>query len=255
VAQELDIERLVRSVTDVVVERLSGGKAAESFAPRGELLLLLPVPPVRPTELAGRIDLLRRTGWSVSVLASPPALAELDRVGLRAALAAEPLEPGRGGVAAAPARLSPQTVLVVGALGFAFAQRLAELDDDDPFVRVVSRALLDGRKVYAVADDLAPRGAGAGSEAARLGAERLRGLERLGLGTIAAAELESVAGRLSDLRATVSRAAGGLLTEADVVRLREAGETRLVLAPRTIVTPLARTKAAELGLALVEGGT
>jgi hypothetical protein len=255
VAQELDIERLVRSVTDVVVERLSGRGEPVSSAPRGELLLLLPVPPARPEELAGRIDLLRRTGWDVRALASPPALAELDRVGLRAGLAAEPLDPGRGGVAAALARLSPRAVLVVGALGFAFAQRLAELADDDPFVRLVARALLDGRKVFAVADDLAARGAGAGSEAARLGAERLRGLERLGLGTLAAGDLESVAGRLTDLRSTASRAAGGLLTEADVVRLREAGETRLVLAPRTIVTPLARTKAAELGLVLVEGGT
>jgi len=40
-----------------------------------------------------------------------------------------------------------------------------------------------------------------------------------------------------------------------VERIRASGETRLALAARTIVTPLARSRAVELGLELVEKGT
>ena len=254
-ADDRDIEQLIRSVTGLVVERLEGHASAKPTGLRGDVLVLLPVPPAQPDAIVRQVEVLRRTGWNVRALASPAALVELDRVGLRASLAAEPLDPGHGGVATALATLQPRTALVVGSLGFAFARRLAELGDDDPFVRLLARALLDGRKVLAVADDLAPHGAGVGSEAAKRGEERLRDLERLGIEPLAAGDLESVLARTSDARATVSRAVGGLLTEADVVRLRDAGETRLVLPPRTIVTPLARSRAAELGLVLVEGGT
>jgi hypothetical protein len=261
VAEERDIERLVRAVTDLVLERLEG-RAKRSPAARGVVLLLFPMPPARRSEIPRRVDIVRRAGWEAHVVADSPDFAraptgapcgEPNRALQGAELPATPpraeargSEPG--------VRRHDGSAIVVGSLGFAFARRLAGLDDDDPFVRLVARALLDGRPVIAVADDLAPRGAGAGGEAARRGDALLRDLERLGIAPVAAADLETVLGRIAETRTTASRSAGGLLTEADVVRLREAGETRLVLPPRTIVTPLARSRAAELGLELVEAG-
>ncbi|MBI5501103.1 MAG: hypothetical protein HY907_12730 [Deltaproteobacteria bacterium] len=262
-----DLESLVRAVTDLVLARLDDhpdptdrSRPADRRLPpageaaRGDVSFLLPVAPTRPADLARRLAELERLGWRVRGAAAPDALAAMELAGISRTLTLAPLDPNRrdsGGPLGPPGR---REVVVVGSLGLAFAHRLAALDDDDPFVRVVARALLDGRKVLALADDLTPSPAAAPAAAAAQAAAALQALERLGLEVRRGAELEDALSRLADARATVSRAAGGLLTEADVVRLRDAGETRLALPPRTIVTPLARSKAAELGLALEEGG-
>jgi hypothetical protein len=265
VGEARDIERLVCAVTDLVVARLDGGGPAQvshrtdevpghaSRGARGNVLAVLPVPPGRPADLARDLEELVRLGWRIRGTGSPEALAAMQQAGLPDGVAWKPLETAHG-AGGADARPGSHDVVVLGSLGFAFARRLADLDDDDPVVRLIARALLGGRKVLALADDLAPTGTTASGAVAREAAERLQGLARLGVDVRRAAELEGVLSRLADAGATVARTAGGLLTEADVVRLREAGETRLVLPPRTIVTPLARSKAVELGLSLEEGG-
>ncbi|MBI5487601.1 MAG: hypothetical protein HY905_09735 [Deltaproteobacteria bacterium] len=275
-SETTDLESLVRAVTDLVVARLGGGAARHGLqasgyrlqAPgrpdeatpvragnaRGDVFVLLPVAPARPEDLARRLEELGRLGWRVRGSAAPEARAAMEHAGLSSHVALAPLDPGHRDPADPPGRPARHEVVVLGSLGFAFARRLAALDDDDPFVRRIARALLDGRKVLALGDDLAPAPAAAGGTAAHEAADVLQRLERLGLEVHRTAELEGVLARLTDAGATVARAAGGLLTEAEVVRLREAGETRLVLAPHTIVTPLARSKAAELGLTLEEGG-
>ncbi|NMC72354.1 MAG: hypothetical protein GYA57_20155, partial [Myxococcales bacterium] len=81
------------------------------------------------------------------------------------------------------------------------------------------------------------------------------GLERLGVALVTGAAWEERLGRAAAAATTAVRSVGGLLAEEDVRRLWEAGERRLVLPPRTIVTPLARSRAAALGLELVEKGS
>jgi hypothetical protein len=104
-------------------------------------------------------------------------------------------------------------------------------------------------------DELSPHAPGVAGELVRRAETLRRGLEQLGLAPVTGGEWEERLGRAAAAATTVARSVGGLLSEDDVRRLHAAGERRLVLPPRTIVTPLARSRAAALGLELVEKGS
>ncbi|HOX44009.1 MAG TPA: hypothetical protein PK668_10455 [Myxococcota bacterium] len=225
-AQQL--EALVREVTQAVLAQLAAG-ATGPDAWRGKALILLPVPPARPDALAGLAEEARRLGFGVETLPGLDA----------------------GAAAAALGALQPGDVVVVGSLGFAWARRLVELDDGEPGVRLVLGALLAGRPVLAASDGLSAGPAVRGRVAERAH-ELLRELIALGLGLRPLAELGASLAGLRAGRDTGGRALGGLLGEADVEALHRAGERRVRLARGCLVTPLARTRAAELGLELIE---
>lgn len=251
---EREREQLIRRIADRVLERLGSVAAPPARARRG-VLLLLPVAPLRLVELAGEVARVRAVGHEVRTLAWPVVLRELDRAGLRERFGSGLLDAGQAGAVDVPAARRPGELVVFGALGFAGARRLVELQDDDPLVRVATQALLGGGTVLAAVDELLPRAPGVAGELVRRGETLRRGLEQLGITLVTGAEWEERLERAAATATTVVRAVGGLLSEDDVGRLWAAGERRLVLPPRTIVTPLARSRAAALGLELVEKGS
>ena len=251
---EREREQLVRRITDRVLARLGRAAAPSPQARRG-VLLLLPVVPLRLAELAAEVARVRAVGHDVRTLAWPVVLRELDRTGLRERFGSGLLDAAQAGPVDLEAARHPGDLVVLGALGFASARRLVELQDDDPLVRVVAQTLLGGGTVLAAVDELSPHAPGVAGELVRRAETLRRGLEQLGLAPVTGGEWEERLGRAAAAATTVARSVGGLLSEDDVRRLHAAGERRLVLPPRTIVTPLARSRAAALGLELVEKGS
>ena len=84
-----DLESLVRVVTDLVVARVDGGGRAQAAGrtdeasrratgeARGSVLVLLPVPPTGPADLARGLEELARLGWRVRGTGSAEALAAM----------------------------------------------------------------------------------------------------------------------------------------------------------------------------------
>ncbi len=236
----IDIEALVAAVTTEVMGRLN---AAQSAPPRRAFAFLLPLAGRALPRLLSAAAALARRGCEVELLAAPQAEAALQKTGLAAAGALKPL------AAAAAERLTrgieSREVFVLGSASFALLRRLAERQDDDPCVRLLLSARLRGCPVLLVCDDVEGEGA-LGHEAA----ERLRELALLGMTATSSAQLENALRRLEARPGTAARELGGLLTESDAELLFAAGERKIRLSRRTVVTPLARSRAAELGLIL-----
>ena len=252
---EREREQLVRRINDRVLQLLGLPAPAPGPPARRGVLLLLPVAPLRLAELAAEVARVRAAGHVVRTLAWSAVLRELDRTGLRERFGNDLLDAAQTDPADLLGARRPGDLVVLGALGFATARRLVELQDDDPLVRVVAQTLLGGGTVLAAVDELAPHAPGVAGELARRADTLRRGLEQLGLTLVTAGEWEERLGRAAAAATTVARAVGGLLSEDEVRQLWAAGERRLVLPPRTIVTPLARSRAAALGLELVEKGS
>ncbi len=255
-SDEREIDRLVQAVVERVLARVAGPGASTTSitARRRQVLVLLAAPSAHLAALAERVEAIRRAGWPVRVLGSTAALRELEGVGLRERFGKDVENVEQAGIARALAELRPGDVTLLATAGFALVRRLRDLDDDDPFVRLVAQGLLRGQHVLLATDDLAAAVPASRNEAARRAETLLRDVAGMGVEPIRVAEIPALLDRLVASDVTVSQAVGQLLTEADVEKLRAAGETRLVLAARTIVTPLARSRAAELGLELVEKG-
>ena len=252
---ERERERLIRRVVDAVLARLGSSATAPVLPVRRAVLLLLPAAPRRLAELAAEIARVRAAGHAVRTLAGPAVLGEMDRAGLRDRFEPGLVDVSQPGLVEVLRSSGPGELVVVAGLGFAAARRLVDLQDDDPLVRVAIQALLGGGTVLAAVDELTPHAPATAGELTRRADELRRGLERLGIAPVTGGEWEERLGRAAAAATTAARSVGGLLSEEDVRRFWEAGERRLVLPPRTIVTPLARSRAAALGLELVEKGS
>lgn len=283
--QTLEIERLIREVTALVLSALetkaSGSpqglalpSRGPSSAPRSSgrpargsndsldpgaarrrprrLILLAPVSTPTLAKLAETSRALSFDGWNVRSFAAVDVLAEARDGGPSAALP-DLVQLSAASVSELITALRPGDCLVLGSLAFGLAGRLSRLEDDDPFVRVIVSARLRGLPVLVVRDDLEPA-AGISGEIVRRASSLLRDLEQLGLDVLPSEDLANRLERLSAGRSVAARTVGGLVTETEVERLHESGERRLVLPPRTLVTPLARSRAAALGFELIEKG-
>jgi len=256
-SDDKEIDRLVQAITERVLARLAGGGGSTTSigGRRRRVVVLLAAPSGHLAALADCVDAVRRAGWPVRTIASTAVLRELDRAGLRERFGKDIDDAGQAGIADRLAELRPGDVMVLATAGFASARRLHDLDDDDPFVRLVTQGLLRGLQVLVVTDDLTPALPASRNEVARRAEALLRDIGGLGVELVRVSDLPALLDRLVASDVTISQTVGQLLTEADVERIRASGETRLALAARTIVTPLARSRAAELGLELVEKGT
>lgn len=253
-ADARDIEKLIKAVTERVLARLaspaSGVEPGATPARRRRLLLLLPTPSARLKELAANAERLLRAGWPLRALCSEEVLADLDRLGLRARLGGRVQSLEQAGVGASLESLAPGDLLLLASLGFSSARRFAELDDDDPWVRLCSQAMLAGQRLAALSDDLSPRFGGGDGALQRRARGLLEGLRALGVELLGLEDLAGWLERVAAADVTLSQAVGRLLTERDVEALAASGEKRLVLPAQSIVTPLALSRAVELGLEL-----
>lgn len=246
-----DIERLIRQVVDLVLAQLQRPEDEGEPALRRTIHLLLPIQTRHVDGLADQLRRLRRSGHGVLCGTTARVLAWLESTGRRADLADEVIALDQACLGNALGNYGPRDLVVLGSMGFACAERLAALDDEDPLVRLVSQALLSGVRVLAVDDDLASGQTGSLSGRAE---RSRRELEGLGIELLPGAELAARIAREVAADTTLSQSLAGLLTEVDVERLAGAGQRRVVLGINTIVTPLARSRAVALGLELVEIG-
>ncbi len=250
VPDEVDIERLIQQVTELVLARLGGSQRPQPPARRRPIELLLPVQPAGDAAVLRAIAQLTCAGNPVACRTTAAVAEWLQRSGRRSQLDG-PVTVLADSLDEALAALDGRALWVLGSLGFGLAGRLARLEDDDPFVRLLSQALLRGRRVLLAAEELEPAAAVGGPVAERA-AGLLAELERLGCERLSAAALADRVAALEAGDSTASQALAGLVTEADVEQLAADGPRRLALAPGTIVTPLARSRAGELGLELIE---
>ncbi len=250
---ERDIERLVARVTDLVLARLGGSNG--SSAPAGPARqrpvdVLLPIQTAGIDALLTQLGRLAARGHPVVTRTSARVLAWLERTGRTARLPGPIHALDEACLCEALGDYDARQVVVLGSIGFGLIDRLVSLADDDPFVRLASQASLRGAQVLAVDSDLRPASA-TGPLAAR--AEQALGrLAGLGVEVIPAAGLADRIAVLQAADTTLAQALAGLLTEADVERLHADGQTRVTLGARAVVTPLARSRAAALGIELVQ---
>jgi len=240
-----ETERIVREVTGRVLDRLgAAGRQA------GEAILLLPVATGSTARALAFAAQLEEKGIALATLGAPAVVEELARLGLAGRLGGRVESFAAADVGRAIAGMGPGSSVVIGSIGFASAAALARLEDGDPFVRLVTQARLKGCTVAMAPDDLAGN---AGADAGPLG-ERARALLRelalLGIETAPWAELAALVERRRALGGSAAKVAGRLVTEEDVEALARAGETTLHLPRGTVVTPLAQTRAYELGVQL-----
>ncbi len=251
-SSESDIERLVRQVTDLVLARM-GTDSSDSASARRQVRVLLPAPTENLTALVGLVANLEKSSYPTTTVVTAQVRTWLESMGSMASF------PGHVQYAHEPwGELqyplgAGSHVLVLGSLGFSFCRRLQELNDEDPMVWTVTRALLDKVPVLAIRDDLEPAD-GANGAVAQKAQSLLNDLGRMGLDVVAMDEAGPRIKAICAADVTLSRAYGQLLGEADVRELAASGHRKIVLAKGAIVTPLAKNTAAELGVELVESG-
>jgi len=249
-AGDRDIERLVDQVTDLVMARLRGPVEPGRPALRRPVDVLLPIQTSAIDGLLPQLGRLAAGGHRIAVRTTARVLAWLERTGRSARLPSPIHALDEACLCESLGDYDPRQVVVFGSLGFGLIDRLGALDDDDSFVRLASQALLRGARVLAVDADLRP--VRSGDPLGARADQALRALAGLGVEVLG---LEGLADRIEALGAadtTLTRALAGLLTEADVEHLHADGRSQVVLDARAVVTPLARSRAAALGVELVQ---
>ena len=250
--EERDIERLIKIVTDQVLAKLGSDDSQGKDRGPAKVILLLPLVSAGLKSLSLRVAEILSQGVEVSVLVEPQVATELDRLGLRGSFGSRLASLADTNMSQLLADLGPRDLVVVGSIGFDIAQALYELNDGLPLVRLVSQALLKGANAAVIIDDLNAVALGADGPVQRRAADTSRKLQDLGLRMISSADLPVLFEKLRAAAGTLSQSIGTLLTEQDVEKLAAMGERRLRLAPKTIVTPLAASRAVELGVELIK---
>lgn len=263
---QFELEDLIQAVTDAVMRAL-GEPGASLSEPRGtaldapsrptaaredggrRFLVIVPLPTANLASLARGLESLLIGGNRVTALLEPHVKNEAASRGLLQSFGPDVADLGNDTASQVIAGIAPGDLVVVGSLGFDLARGILELADSDPAVRIVTQALLRGNRVVTLSDDLTPP-AGVNNAVTAKAARTLRDLEGAGLTVLPLKDLAILAEDLAALDRTESRAFGGLVTEADVEAFAAGGGKQIDLPARTVVTPLASSRAVELGVAI-----
>jgi hypothetical protein len=250
--EERDIERLIKIVTDQVLAKLGSVNSQGKDRRPAKIILLLPLVSAGLKSLSLRVGEILSQGVEVIVIVEPQVATELDRLGLRGSFGGRLTSLADTNMSHLLADLGPRDLVVVGSVGFDIARALYELNDSLPLVRLVSQALLKGISAAVINDDLNSAALGDDGRVQRQAADTSRKLQTLGLRLVSSADLPALLEKLRAAASTLSQSIGTLLTEQDVEKLAAMGERRLRLASKTIITPLAASRAAELGVELIK---
>ncbi len=134
---------------------------------------------------------------------------------------------------------------------FSFMQKLIALDDSDPFVDIILTALIHNIRVITLTDGFRPsKDNSVAEELLKSINELLAGIKALKVHVSTAEELGSIL--FKEQTSLVQEK--DLITESDVLELNRNGIKELYLATGSIVTPLARDRARELGIDIIYKG-
>ncbi len=248
------LERLVRKVTEQVLQQTdppAGSPTDWGGQPGGgKVVLLLPLVFRRVHALSEAAEKLVKGGHRLHVLATDAVLDALRRREMLGRLGPNVHRAEDGG-GATVGKLCGYDTVVLGSLGFGLGRRLLDLEDDDPFVRVVTQAMVRSVPVVAVTDDLKHARVEGHPRIIARGEKLLAELEQMGLSTCTSEGMPGAVQGLVDGQGVVG-AEDDLITEVHVRRFAARGGQTMVLPARTIVTPLAQTKALELGVTIVK---
>ncbi len=252
---ENDLDQLVRVITDLVLARLREAEPARLLeAPRSSrspvLTVIWPAPTTAKEAILSGVAAFRADGRRVRWLVREDLVDEVRPL-LPAGEQARCHALGQAPVQAILADRGPGDAVLVAAVHFDAARRLLALDDALDWVHVLLQAHLAGRPVLICDDLLSVGGAAARNPVAEEARGLARQLEQAGFRLLPSRELPRRLGDLTRSCEAGLQDAPGLVTEQDVENLVRAGHRELRLHPRTLVTPLAAGRAAELGLELL----
>jgi len=128
---------------------------------------------------------------------------------------------------------------IVCLLSLSLAEKIGTIDDSVDASRVVLRGLLAGKRVYAITDEIEPK-ENAPKLLSNAVDERLR---RLRAFDIKVTKIDKL-----DLDCDETKSSKGLITEEDILAV---GSGEIRVAKGSVITPLARDRAAELGIKIV----
>ncbi|HUU01879.1 MAG TPA: hypothetical protein VM425_10580 [Myxococcota bacterium] len=251
-ADDKEIERLIEEITGRVLARLGSPASLPPAGHAPRILVVLPVASANLGILADQLAPLVAGGARVRVLCESALLGDIDSGGLRGKLGGDISAFSEADLSYALGEIGRDDLVLVGSIGFEHARALIDRRDGQPFVRLVSQALLAGRRVALVTDDLRPSGLGARGQTGAEAASILRDLDTLGLQPVAAADIAGLIEHIGTSGTTRARSFDGLVTEDDVEQLARAGERQLTLPAGTIVTPMAESRARDLGIEIVK---
>ena len=250
-----DIEQLVRKLSEQVLSRLQPPKEPEFRSNKHRICLVLPGPSGRLESIIQQAEKLCGLGYPIKIVATSTVAALFAESRLSKHLGAQIHVLDQPGCLQVLCDLTEGDFVVIGILGFAAVNRLTNFEDDNLFVRLISQAMLAGMRILAVKDDLTASPVVQSSKVAKQARQQLRDLEKMGINLIALSELTNHVQQMEASHSTLSQAAGKLVTEDQIEAIVATGERRLVLPPKTIVTPLARSRATALGLELIKDGS
>lgn len=243
-----ELEKLIQSITDLVLAKM------KSTAPAAQktqtLTVLWPVASASRERIVAAASAFRTDGRRVRWLVRADLISELLPL-----LPAEehqrcfPMD--QAPVGDILAELESTDVVLLAAVHFEAARQLLAMDDERAWIHVLLQAQLMGQPVLICEDPLSSRGLAAQNQVAQEAHRIKRQLQQMGYQLLAAKDL---AGRLKDMTRSFNHGlqdTRGLLTEQDVEDLVRAGHREVRLHARTLVTPLAESRATELGLSLL----
>ncbi|MBU1070349.1 hypothetical protein KJ975_12345 [Myxococcota bacterium] len=243
-----ELDQLVQAITDLVMARL---KSTALPPDRSQTLTVLwPVASAARDQILAAVSAFRQEGRKVQWLVHADLINELLPM-----LPAEE-QPRCHSLDQAPvqailANLRSSDVLLLAAVHFEAARQLLALDDGHVWIHVLLQAHLTGQTILIGEDLLSSRGLAAQNHVAQEAHRFKRQLQQTGYQLVAAQDLANQLKNMTQAYNHGLQNTRELLTEQDVENLFRAGHRELRLQAGTLVTPLAESKATELGLRLL----
>ena len=147
--------------------------------------------------------------------------------------------------------LNQVDIIFIPILSFSIVSDILSFNEQRPFVRLILKALLTGKKVLALkagADPYHPLWRINGLDKSTTGLKRSLNKQMLQLksfGIILIEESEQVPVHLDNKRKNT------IITEATIQSIYQLNQSQLIISNETIITPLARDKAKELNIELI----
>jgi len=243
-----ELEQLIQSITDLVMAKLRSTALPPARAQT--LTVLWPTASAKKEQILAAVSAFRVDGRRVQWLVRADLRGELMPL-----LPAEE-QPHCHSLDEAPvqamlADLQGTDVVLLAAVHFEAARQLLALDDGREWIHVLLQAHLTGQPVLICEDALSSRGLAGQNHVAQEAHRLKRQLQQTGYRLVAAQDLSDQLKNMTLACNQGSQNSRELLTEQDVDNLFRAGHRELRLHAKTLVTPLAESKATELGLALI----
>jgi len=246
--QDRDFEQLIQTITDLVMARLQSIANLSEMA--RTLTVLWPVASSMRNHIMAGISAFRHDHKNIQWIIKDDLLTEVKNL-LPADERSNCYSITQAPVQSILGKMQTSDVMLVAAANFQAAKQIISMNDEIPWVHVLLQAHLSGQHIIICEDLLSPAGLKDQNPVALEAASLKRDLKTMGFTLVRAKELTDY---FKDLTSTVNFGTSEkatLVTERDVEDMYRAGHKELRLHAKTLVTPLAQSKATELGLNLI----